>query len=56
MAQNKPNNQELKNMIWDALLSRGVVSDLRAKLRAEVYHAIEDKVGRRRKMSNDGGL
>lgn len=36
-------NTDLKSAVRDALERKGVISDIRARLRASVYHCLEDK-------------
>lgn len=44
---------DMKTVLKDALEERGVLSELRAKLRAEIFNSLNDKPVDRPKLSNE---
>nr|XP_039250259.1 centrosomal protein 20-like [Styela clava] len=44
---------ELKKLIQDTLEHRGVLNDLKAKIRSEVFNSLEDKTMKKPELSNE---
>lgn len=44
---------ELKKLIQDTLEQRGVINDLKAKIRSEVFNSLEDKTIKKPELSNE---